>query len=228
MGKAALGTCAYCGKEKTITRDHVPPLTLLAPPYPNDLVTVPACFDCNRGFQKDDDYTRNAVALDLRAQGNSTAMSKLPAVFRSLQRPEAAKFREAFLSGLTPSGIVDARGQSLGSVFKVDVERIDATGKHIARGLHFHFGGQPLPQDYQFLVQSKPGYDSMDHVVPSFTSFYQKCSARREGFIGDAFSYIAGSAGNAFAYLLLLYEYFWWFVIVVPPEFEIPKGADGD
>src|SRR2546426_443149 len=53
--------------------------------------------------------------------------------------------------------------------------------KHIARGLHFHFGGTPLALDYQLFVQSKPGYDSMNDVVPSFTSFYQKCSARREG-----------------------------------------------
>jgi hypothetical protein len=225
MGQRRRGICAYCGKEKKVTRDHVPPLTLLAAPYPNNLVTVPACFDCNRGFQEDDDYTRNAVALDLRAQGNSTAAAKVPVIFRSMQRPEAARFREAFLSGLNPSAIVDASGHALGSVFKVDIARIEATGKHIARGLHFHFGGTPLPTDYQLFVQSKPGYDAMDHMVPSFTSFYQKCSAKREGFVGDAFSYVAASAGNAFAWLLLLYEYFWWIVIAVPPDFEVPNGS---
>ena len=57
--------------------------------------------------------------------------------------------------------------------------------------------------DYHLFVQSKPGYDAMGHMVPSFTSFYQKCSAKRDGFVGDAFSYVAGSAGNAFAWLLL-------------------------
>jgi hypothetical protein len=107
----------------------------------------------------------------------------------------------------------------MGSVFKVDVSRIEATGKHIARGLHFHFGGSPLPADYKLFVQSKPGYDSMDHVVPSFTHFYGKCSAQRHGYVGDAFSYVAASSGNAYGFLLLLYEYFWWFVIAVPPEF---------
>jgi hypothetical protein len=114
---------------------------------------------CHRG-------ARHTVALDLRAHGNRTAATKLSSVFRSLQRPEASRFREAFLSKLTPSSIVDSEGTPIGSVFKVDVLRIDATGKHIARGLYFHFGGAPLPLDYRLFVQSKPGYDAMDHVVP--------------------------------------------------------------
>jgi hypothetical protein len=32
--KIRRGVCAYCGKEKNITRDHIPPKALLAEPYP--------------------------------------------------------------------------------------------------------------------------------------------------------------------------------------------------
>jgi len=56
-------------------------------------VTVPACFECHRRFQRDDEYTRTVVALDVRAQTNGAAVSKLPEVFRSLLRPEAVGFR---------------------------------------------------------------------------------------------------------------------------------------
>jgi hypothetical protein len=194
----------------------------LAEPYPLNLLTVPACYDCNRSFKNDDDYTRNVLALDLRAQRNQSAIAKLPAVFRSLQKPEAVKFREAFLSEMSSSSLVDAIGQPLGSVFKPNVSRVEATGRHIARGLHFSFCGEPLPQDYKLFVHSKPGYDSIDFFMPEFTSFYDKCSAHRQGHVGDAFSYVAASAGNAYAWLLLFYEYFWWIVIAVPPDFEIP------
>lgn len=195
---------------------------LLAEPYPANLLTVPACFDCNRGFQRDDDYTRNVVALDLRAQGNQSVAAKLPAIFRSLQRPEAMRFTDSLRSSMSPSSVVDARGHPLGSVFRPDISRIETTGKHIARGLHFSFCGQPLPLDYQLYVDSKPGYDSFDFFVPHFESFYAKCSAHRDGHVGDVFSYVAASAGNAYAWLPLLYEYFWWAVVAVPPDFPIP------
>ena len=116
MARTRRGTCAYCAKEKTITRDHIPPKVLLAEPYPANLLTVPACFDCNRGFQPDDDYTRNVLALDLRAQGNQSAAAKLPAIFRSLERPQAVRFRNSLRASMSPSSVVDATGRPLGSV----------------------------------------------------------------------------------------------------------------
>lgn len=194
----------------------------MAQPYPANLLTVPACYDCNWAFQKDDDYTRNVLALDLRGQHNRSVIAKLPAVFRSLERPEAAKSRESFLSRMSPSSLVDHRGQALGSVFRPDIARIEATGIHIARGLHFSFCDQPLPATYKVFAHSKPGYDSIDFFVPQFTKFYEKCSAQRYGHIGDGFSYVAASAGNAYVWLMLMYEYFWWIVIAAPPEFELP------
>src|SRR5438128_12075787 len=51
------GICVYCGREKKLTMDHVPPKLLFASPYPPNLPTVPYCRDCNASFQKDDDYT---------------------------------------------------------------------------------------------------------------------------------------------------------------------------
>jgi hypothetical protein len=227
--KTRRGICAYCGRERNRTKDHVPPKTLLVEPYPENLVTVPACHDCNRSFQRDDDYTRNVLALDLRAQQNQSAKAKVPSIFRSLQRLEAAKFRESFLSQLKPSSVVDPAGRPLGSVFKADVSRVEATGLHIARGLHFSFGGDPLPLDYRLIVRSKPGYDEMDFFIPQFVKFYDKCEAHRDGSVGDVFSYVAASAGDAYGWLMLLYEYFWWVVLAIPPDFEsranLPPGT---
>ena len=34
--------CIYCGAEKDLTVDHVPPKLLLMLPYPQNLITVPA------------------------------------------------------------------------------------------------------------------------------------------------------------------------------------------
>src|SRR2546427_8377223 len=86
--------CIYCGTDKDLTVDHVPPKLLLMRPYPPNLITVPACETCNKSFQKDDEYTRTMLAVDVRASKNTAAQSNLPAVLRSLQRPNARGFAE--------------------------------------------------------------------------------------------------------------------------------------
>lgn len=222
MAKRPRGICAYCGKDKNITDDHVPPRLWLERPYPANLVTVPSCYQCNRTFQRNDEYTRTVVGLDIRAQTNRAAASKLPEIFRSLLRPEAAGFRERILQQMSDTGILDHRGEPMGYRVTVDRERIDAAGERLVRGLHFFEGRQPLPQDSRVFVYSKPGYDAIDFVIPIFTKIYAQCTAQRTRIIGDGFSYVAGANGDVYVWLILLYGYFWWVAAVVPAGVDLP------
>lgn len=47
--------CIYCGKPAG-TREHVPSKSLLIEPFPENLPTIPACFECNNGFSADEEY----------------------------------------------------------------------------------------------------------------------------------------------------------------------------
>lgn len=47
--------CIYCGKTAG-TREHVPSKSLLIEPFPENLPTIPACFECNNGFSADEEY----------------------------------------------------------------------------------------------------------------------------------------------------------------------------
>lgn len=47
--------CIYCGKPAT-TREHIPSKAFLIEPFPENLFTIPACFECNNGFSKDEEY----------------------------------------------------------------------------------------------------------------------------------------------------------------------------
>jgi hypothetical protein len=47
--------CIFCG-DKTESRDHVISKVFLDKPYPNELPTIGACIDCNRGFSMDEEY----------------------------------------------------------------------------------------------------------------------------------------------------------------------------
>ena len=106
--------CAYCGKAKKLTADHVPPKLFLEQPFPANLMTVPACGDCNQGFKADDEYTRTVLAVDIRANWNHAAQFNLPAILRSLQRPDARGFAEM---ARTVSSMPDHRDGSVGTAF---------------------------------------------------------------------------------------------------------------
>lgn len=54
--------CIYCGKPAT-TREHTPSKVFLLEPYPENLPTIPACFECNNGYSEDEKYV--ACFLDL-------------------------------------------------------------------------------------------------------------------------------------------------------------------
>lgn len=53
--KSSSNGCIYCGGKAT-TREHLPSKAFLVEPYPEDMATMPACFDCNNGFSKDEEY----------------------------------------------------------------------------------------------------------------------------------------------------------------------------
>lgn len=73
--------CIYCGRAAT-TRDHVPPRCLLNSPYPNNLITLPCCRDCNNGFSKDEEYL---ICL-LATLGDSPTLLEKQTVDGSIER----------------------------------------------------------------------------------------------------------------------------------------------
>src|SRR6056297_601227 len=63
--------CVYCG-EKADTRDHVVPSSFFPKPKPDDLITVPACYDCNNSYSDDEEYLRNILSTaDLELKGKA-------------------------------------------------------------------------------------------------------------------------------------------------------------
>ncbi len=55
-----ISQCYYCGRPAE-SRDHVPPKCLLEKPYPENLLTIPACASCNNNFSLDEEYFLNVL-----------------------------------------------------------------------------------------------------------------------------------------------------------------------
>jgi len=202
--------CIYCGNQGNLTVDHVPPKLLFAPPLPRELITVPACRQCNQSFQKDDEYTRTVVAIDLRASKNRDAQCKLPAILRSLQNPNAKAFAEYLAHQTTQTTILAPDGAPMGQAVEVDRTRVNATGARIIRGLYFSEIGKPLERDALIKIGTKPGLSEHDPDAVQIARCYSAFPEHRDREIGTAFSYVAGFGPGVSVWMMLLYDYFAW------------------
>src|SRR5689334_19661115 len=105
----------------------------MGPPYPENIIKVPACRSCNQSFQKHDEYIRTLLVTDSRATTNASAQANLPAVLRSLQRPDAKGFVAYLASQAIPSTILKADGLPMAQVFELDKARANRAGERFIR-----------------------------------------------------------------------------------------------
>ena len=201
--------CIYCGSDKDLTDDHVPPKLPLMRSYPENLITVPACLTCNRSFQKDDEYTRT-LSLDVRASKNSTVQANLPAVLRSLQRPGARGFVEYLASKTSHSAILGLDGLPMGQVIEPDLSRVNQAGQRIVRALYFSELGTHWAVSAVVRVGSNMGLGAKDEETITIARALKTLPDWRDRSVGTAFSYV-GAIGSQFSFwFMLLYDFFFW------------------
>jgi hypothetical protein len=212
--------CIYCNRAVADTVDHIPPKLLLAEPYPDNLLTVPSCFKCNSSFQKPDQYTRVIASIDVRNAEHRAVKVNMPAILRSLQRPEAQGFYKYLASRSTPTIVLGIDGRPLGKVVDVDQKRLSATGKRIVRGLYFVETKLPVPPSARIRVASIPGVTAPEPqpMIQQFARLYSMCLDRRAKAVGDAFNYVAAFHVDFSVWLLILYDEFAWAVSITNSE----------
>ena len=202
--------CIYCGCDKDLTVDHVPPKLLLMRPYPPNLITVPACRACNQSFQKDDEYTRAMLSIDVRASKNTAAQSNLSAVLRSLQRPNAKTFAEYLTRQAESSVILGQDGSPMGQVFELDKARVNRSGERFIRALYFTETGTPVPSGAVVRVGCQMDLRPKDTDTITIARAMKALPDWRDGSVGTAFSYMAAFGDGGSAWLMLLYDFFFW------------------
>ncbi len=147
-----MSICAICGEREATTRDHVPPKAIFPRPRPNNLITVPACRECNNSASDYDDLFK--VFLSMQAAGNNDIARRLfvEKTLRTLERNQSLleRIREESrqLEIINENGQIETRtGVLWNSVAH------DAVIERAIRGLYFHHSGNPLPRDVVLSVQ---------------------------------------------------------------------------
>src|SRR3989442_5419218 len=129
--------CIYCRVADGDTRDHVPPELLFPSPKPNNLVTVPACRPCNKGFQKDDEVL--AMFLTSLLGTNEAGMSVWKKKVSNGLWKRSPTFKRVIGSTFhyLPRVLPDGR-RGWAPALMVETDRILRVLRRIVRGLSWH------------------------------------------------------------------------------------------
>ena len=142
MKKKKIGMCAFCGKDKEVTNDHVPPRNIFPRPQPNelDLVTVPGCNSCNHRSSKDDEEFKLYISLKSGMEA-PTALKLHNSTKRTIQKNR--KIRSLVIDNSTPLYFPNGAGSDFSRqiVYKFDPEPVRRVGRKIVKGLYYkHYG----------------------------------------------------------------------------------------
>ena len=149
-------SCIYCGNLAT-TRDHIPPKNLFRNPC-SDLITVPACGQCNNLESKDDEYFRNTICLEERVAEHPSGKERMRKVVKSLKRTEATGLRKSMVGDLRRIPRLSESGLYLGEIYssKIAYPRIVRVIQRITKGLFYYHFNRTLPKDCEILVYGMP------------------------------------------------------------------------
>jgi len=223
---AEFGECAYCGSCRNITRDHVPPRAIFAEPRPNDLITVPVCDCCHKGWSAEDEYFRDMIVLRRDVFEHPQVQQLAQKLLRGLARPQKARYLDHILRGIqeveehTKSGIYIGRADA----FAVDLGRLEAVVDRCVRGLFHHHLGCRLPDDFMTTTVALDRMEIKDETA--FASVIKSLLAQRRHDIGDgafAYWYVQIEAHKPVtAWLLAFYENVLFFAATAP-KVPIPR-----
>lgn len=185
MVNARRQLCAICGVRETSTRDHVPPKNLFPKPRPSDLVTVPACSECNNGSSVEDEDFRTYLALQIGKQSDVADKLWLSAK-KSLDR--RTRMRQEFLKSLVTATISTPTGPIQRTAFAIPCRVYDVVFERVIRGLYFHHFECILGPDVDVHVEPLIGLDDRSYKLiagfPTYsiggTAFVYKCVKARE------------------------------------------------
>ncbi len=167
IGSPRHGNCVYCGRTTLITRDHIPPKTLFSRPRPNSLITVPSCNECNKSFEKDDEYFQLALSLREDTAQHPDALDRWQNAIESLSRPERLGYRNAFAKKVTQVNRVTKSGLYVGKSLALLVEqkRIHRVIDRIVKGLFFHEKHFRLSDEYDVRSFTKKTSSAHEHLL---------------------------------------------------------------
>lgn len=136
--------CAICGIRDATGRDHVPPRNIFPKPWPSNLITVPACEECNNRSSPNDEEFRVSLSLLAGSESPETRALWKEGALRTLRRNR--KLHREVLRRFVKVDVKSPGGIYLHTADAVMVPKkgIHSVLQRTIRGLYFHHFGECL------------------------------------------------------------------------------------
>jgi len=184
--EAVSQVCVYCVQNEADTEDHVVPEGLFEHAPETGYIRVPACYTCNNGLSRDEEYFLVAILAEATAHSATAnrVLDRLAEDHRSGRRRRTG-LALALLEKARPVDVYSPGGIYLGTAegLELDTTRVNRVLDKIVRGLFFHHVGRRLSQDAAVYVEIKPDLDRMQSPVIA------AALAQAPTFLGDVFMY---------------------------------------
>ncbi|WP_146086258.1 hypothetical protein [Methylobacter tundripaludum] len=150
------GICAYCGEEKGITDDHIPPQCIFPKPRTTALIVVPCCEPCRVGWSMDDEEFRRFVWSAAGAEEHPSFEKAADKIISSINRLEAQDYRNRVLSSIGDIEMYSEAGSSVGNqpMMKLEWDRVERVLTRIVRGLFFQRNKKLIPDDHELIIKA--------------------------------------------------------------------------
>ena len=202
--------CVFCEQLRDVTSDHVPPDCFFPDQSGLNLLTVPACEECNRSWAEYGEYARvvflslgikggNASALALKDKAirsieiNANSTTHPLAQMRQTMQPSTAVDEEKWTLFCEPTGAPNI------AIYQVDTHSLGIFFGKLVRALFFRETGKRLHGDwavtYDPVSAGVPGVPTAPHHQNRMTGAQRLLtnifSCGRRDKIGDVFDYAA-------------------------------------
>lgn len=173
-GEQRRGICAYCGTEGPITRDHVVPQTLFLV-KDEQMVTVPACSDCQREKARGERDLRNYCNWEIGGSTHSDAEEHIRKMIEGADVRTKDWLRKA-LADAEAIILVNEEDNEVGRALAIDftTDRMLRSLEFVFRGLYYVSTGQRLPDATPIEVTIVPWT-----IFPDFSARWERCGRRR-------------------------------------------------
>lgn len=135
--------CVYCNSKVADTKDHAPPRCLLKKPLPSNLITFPACRQCNNDFSFDENVIRCLLGFVGEHPDLAAERAIGGRLSRALQRD--GKLKNIFDEARQPDGSFAWTDSLLKSANRVFIKT--------AQGLFFGLYGKRMAADQFHIVR---------------------------------------------------------------------------
>jgi hypothetical protein len=212
MSKWRKKICVFClGPAESA--DHVPPKSWFAPPLPPNLITVPACEECNTGWEADAEWLRAILVAGVNLRGHEQADAVLDVVRGSFQRPGTAGLAKAIDGAIVELDLRHPDGQVAGPGvgIRFETRRAAFVLMKMIRGLHYREMRELLPGSAVITTALDQFGTAAGRVLLRFFG----ASPIPTRSVGRVLSYWMLPAGQEWLWIGCLYENVWFIGHVV-------------